>query len=1240
MAAYLKVSRTPGLGALCFCRKFLNTDELLAGGRDVGAFVDMAPCEKGAIKLDVGRSQQLQALKTTAEKRFGKDNTKTYEVDWLDAAERRSSARYAGYLAEFASDFVSAVKRLICRNRKQWSVGHRYYALYVEVARHARLCCAHWDRFSGRGAVLEAVRRHLQDPVRRRYPLVIDGAPGCGMSALLSACVRHTPAWLAGDDGTPCVTLVRYVGLSQQSSDVRLLLLSICLQLCAVYDVDPPPEADWDSGNRMARRLHGLLDYISRHLAAARPLVVLLDSVDRLQTADRADTFFWLPHRCPPDVHLVVTLGSRGAALQRLRNKIKVDENFVTIDALDDADAAGVVEGALARAARCLAPAQHRALLAACRRNTLPIYVQALVSGALRWTSTDDVDESALPGDAREAFVELLAQLHRRYGRRLVNAVLLYLSLLRSGLSELELRDAVACTDHVLQEIAQRNDAQANHVIALSNRLVERLLHDLETLICQRQVDKKTLLTWTHTHHRDIFLQDYIGLPYAEIHASGKARSAYAVLAELFSNEHGIWKKVICRNKPVELDCQVVLQPSSITNIRKYTILPYLIYHGVNEHDTGPMKRQCLCNFDWMLTKLKAVSVDGVLLDFHLVKERDCEIELVRDFLLGARCALKVDPYALAAQMRGCLVRVDDDSGQHAFTNRMLEESERWLSDTGKCLLVPMFACFPSPLAPCKTRLWGLTDVLSTDNSDRLAVMKTKDGSIEVWDLDTIESVFTLPVTFDRAAPNVFACGTAVLGVVGKRMHIWDIESGLASVDMDLRDDVGSDTAIMTHFCHANNLQHVALHVSDDDFNQMIIVVDTAQSKIAHKFTDFTVKDELISHSAAFTLDGRLLVFANVKSGEANDKATVEYVYIVGYDLKSGLQRYAVYCGEKTLARLVLTGDGLCVATWTDCSLDVYHVDACHHMYHVAAPACTGELTLQECCPTEDGAVFLAKDCGADSVATGYRVLAWRAGGKSTVELFSSRLRAQEELPARLSMHEDIHIAILLAPNTATLTIWDLRTARVLHTLKAHVEVVDNIVKTKNPYSIYTCSSGEGLVKFWDFYELINRKRESFANEASTESNLRRASTSRQKSAKSVRFAPGAGQLSTALDGTVRDEAAGSAAEMDCLSAETDMPTLQLDAMMQAVSIAFTADSKFVVVGSTRTLPVVWDTATAIVVRRMTDNSAGERAGACWVELACEDSIVVALIGGLRSEECHPQLYRYQVIRTQHSYNT
>ena len=39
--------------------------------------------------------------------------------------------------------------------------------------------------------------------------------------------------------------------------------------------------------------------------------------------------------------------------------------------------------------------------------------------------------------------------------------------------------------------------------------------------------------------------------------------------------------------------------------------------------------------------------------------------------------------------------------------------------------------------------------------------------------------------------------------------------------------------------------------------------------------------------------------------------------------------------------------------------------------------------------------------------------------------------------------------------------------------------MIDRVVPTDNPYRLYTCSSGEGLIKLWDFYEIISKAQDT-----------------------------------------------------------------------------------------------------------------------------------------------------------------
>lgn len=65
-------------------------------------------------------------------------------------------------------------------------------------------------------------------------PLVIYGESGCGKTSVVSMVAMKTREWL----GENLKVIVRYIGTTPDSSLVRLLLRSVCRQICVVYDED------------------------------------------------------------------------------------------------------------------------------------------------------------------------------------------------------------------------------------------------------------------------------------------------------------------------------------------------------------------------------------------------------------------------------------------------------------------------------------------------------------------------------------------------------------------------------------------------------------------------------------------------------------------------------------------------------------------------------------------------------------------------------------------------------------------------------------------------------------------------------------------------------------------------------------------------------------------------------------------------------------------------------------------
>ena len=151
---------------------------------------------------------------------------------------------------------------------------------------------------------------------------------------------------------------------------------------------------------------------------------------------------------------------------------------------------------------------------------------------------------------------------------------------------------------------------------------------------------------------------------------------------------------------------------------------------------------------------------------------------------------------------------------------------------------------------------------------------------MEVWDVDNREMVFSLGVTVNRVSPNVFCSESTVLTMTAHRLSVWDIECGTFVAEMDLTEARGPAASAVSHFCHTRLFDLVALLISDDDFNQTIVVLQPAERLVKLRLAEFDVKDEFFPDSADFTSDGRLLVFVKARSEVAENDQNIDFVKV------------------------------------------------------------------------------------------------------------------------------------------------------------------------------------------------------------------------------------------------------------------------------------------------------------------------------------------------------------------------
>ncbi len=125
---------------------------------------------------------------------------------------------------------------------------------------------------------------------------------------------------------TDPVVIVRFIGSTQLSTDLRTLLQSICEQIalnyrCLIHFLP-------NKIQEMRELLINLLGESSFH----RPLVIILDALEQLSDADEVRKLWWLPIHLPRTVRIVVsTLPNKHGILQKLRHLIHDEDYYVEL---------------------------------------------------------------------------------------------------------------------------------------------------------------------------------------------------------------------------------------------------------------------------------------------------------------------------------------------------------------------------------------------------------------------------------------------------------------------------------------------------------------------------------------------------------------------------------------------------------------------------------------------------------------------------------------------------------------------------------------------------------------------------------------------------------------------------------------------------------------------------------------------------------------------------------------------
>ena len=198
-------------------------------------------------------------------------------------------------------------------------------------------------------------------------------------------------------------------------------------------------------------------------------------------------------------------------------------------------------------------------------------------------------------------------------------------------------------------------------------------------------------------------------------------------------------------NEKIYMDRLVAKQPlmyetneeRNVFNFRKLNELPH---HLLKSIQLEQLKKETNCNFEFLLAKLRATSLDVVLEDFSAARNfygDDDEIEIVEKFMRLSSMALMRDPRQLASQLIGRLQSLKDN-GRYPSVGKLVKDA---YNSSVPCF-VPSYQCLTSPggslVSSTEVGDQNAVCEFSCDGKTVFVVYPTKDGvEIKVLDVRT-----------------------------------------------------------------------------------------------------------------------------------------------------------------------------------------------------------------------------------------------------------------------------------------------------------------------------------------------------------------------------------------------------------------------------------------------------------------------------------------------------------------------
>lgn len=526
--------------------------------------------------------------------------------------------------------------------------------------------------------------------------------------------------------------------------------------------------------------------------------------------------------------------------------------------------------------------------MGAFQKCPLPLYIKLAFDEALRWKSYTPEFDIYLEQNVRGIIDDMFQRLERRHGKILVSHALAYITASKNGVTETELEDLLSLDDEVLNDVYQYWTPPVRRLPPL---LWIRIRSDIGDYLTERGSDGTQVVFWYHRQFKEAARERYL--------IAKQAKNIHSYMSDYFLGKWSGGVKKPFENKEGEnksMDRLVAKQPllfdspegKQIFNLRKLSELPFHLLHSEN---LDKMKEECLCNFEFLLAKIRGTSVPQLMSDFSSyleVRPDDEDVQLLYECLQLSAYSLSNDRGQLPSQMIGRMYNYLQRQEQYPHVYKVLKEA---LNASTDCFL-PNGKCLTAPGGALRSAI-GLTqfgvDVISMGKDNRtIAVTSlTSEGLlIKIIDYRRGRELrkFTITEPTDMYGINFNQLSQKdpdILILAGSsKIFLLNTLTGQIVQEFEVTDNDWFSYHPQAPVCFADD-ENLLVAICPDALK----IWDVKNGKMLHRLplTDVNRDDELGSldargNFAVYNIRGKSTVhFVNVKIGKEVDNITLKY---------------------------------------------------------------------------------------------------------------------------------------------------------------------------------------------------------------------------------------------------------------------------------------------------------------------------------------------------------------------------